>query len=337
MSLSTATADPLPIIGQSFAGRLGEPLRAASSISKLQINLGLVCNLACRHCHVESSPTKTAAIDNMDEASADRVLDWIEQHPTITTVDLTGGSPEMNPHFRRFVSRCREMGRHVMDRCNPTILVYENPKDGTKYDWIAEFLAEQEVEVVASLPCYLEDNVRYQRGKGAYDASIDGLRQLNAVGYGTNSRLKLDLVYNPNGPYLPPPQVELADDYHRELDERFGIVFNELWTITNMPIKRWRADLARKGQLEDYMQLLATAYNPATVDGLMCRHQIHIDSQGRLYDCDFNYALGLAAPVSDEYLWDVSLGEIESRTVVTGDHCYGCTAGSGSSCGGELI
>lgn len=333
-----STTSPLPLAGQSFADRLDAPLRAAGSIHKLQINLGLVCNLACRHCHVESSPRKTDLADNMSSDAADRVLQWIEAHPQISTIDLTGGSPEMNPNFRRVVSRCRELGRHVMDRCNPTILVFKDHHSGTAYDWAPQFLADHQVEVVASLPCYLEDNVRYQRGKGAYDASIDGLRALNAVGYGTHPQLKLDLVYNPNGPHLPPPQHSLAEDYHRELSQRFGIVFNELWTITNMPIKRWRADLERKDQLAEYMRLLATAYNPDTVDSLMCRHQIHIDSQGRLYDCDFNYALGLTchSPVGT-HLWDVTLSELECRPIATGEHCYGCTAGAGSSCGGELV
>lgn len=332
------TLQSLPVSEPSFNVRLGAPLRAATAITKLQINLGLVCNLACRHCHVESSPRKTSADDNMSGDTADRVLRWIERNPQITTVDLTGGSPEMNANFRRIVSGCRELGRHVMDRCNPTILVFKDPTTEATYDWVPPFLAEHQVEVVASLPCYLEDNVRYQRGKGAYDASIDGLRALNAVGYGADPTLKLDLVYNPNGPHLPPPQEQLSEDYHRELSDRFGIVFNELWTITNMPIKRWRADLERKDQLAQYMQLLATAFNPATVDGLMCRHQIHIDSQGRLYDCDFNYALNLGCEShSGTPLWDVSLADLESRRIATGNHCFGCTAGAGSSCGGELV
>jgi len=335
---TSGTLSPLPLAGDPFVERLGKPLCSAPTITKLQINLGLVCNLACRHCHVESSPRKTDVADNMSSATADRVLDWIEQHPQITTIDLTGGSPEMNPNFQRIVSRCRELDRHVMDRCNPTILVFKERNSHTTFDWAPPFLADHKVEVVASLPCYLEDNVRYQRGKGAYDASIDGLRALNAVGYGTNPQLKLDLVFNPNGPQLPPPQHSLAEDYHRELSQRFGIVFNELWTITNMPIKRWRADLQRKGQLADYMQTLATAYNPATVDGLMCRHQIHIDSQGRMYDCDFNYALAVGCEsLAGTHLWDVTLADLESRPIATGNHCFGCTAGAGSSCGGELV
>ena len=331
-------SQPLPLLQTDhFASRLEGPLRAAPTITKLQINLGLVCNLSCRHCHVESSPQKTAATDNMSEATADRVLDWIERHPAIQTIDLTGGSPEMNPHFRRIVSQCREWGRQVMDRCNPTILVSRDSQSGATYDWVPKFLAEHQVEVVASLPCYLEDNVRYQRGKGAYDASIDGLRLLNEVGYGSDPQLKLDLVYNPNGPHLPPPQSTLSEDYHRELSNRFGIVFNELWTITNMPIKRWRADLQRKDQLVDYMQLLQGAYNPEIVEGLMCRHQVHINSQGQVYDCDFNYALHLESPVATgKLLWELSLDELQARTIATGDHCYGCTAGAGSSCGGAL-
>ncbi len=273
----------------------------------------------------------------MNAQTADRVLDWIANHPQIETVDLTGGSPEMNPYFRRIVERCTQLGRKVMDRCNPTVLAYKDPRSGASYEWVADFLAAHRVTVVASLPCYLEDNVRYQRGRGAYDVSIDGLRQLNRVGYGSQPSLPLHLVYNPNGPHLPPPQEQLAADYHRELAAQFGIEFNELWTITNMPIKRWRDDLNRKGQLHDYMQLLATSFNPAAVDRLMCRHQVHIDSAGRLYDCDFNYALDLPAAGGDRRVWDTPLEELQSRSIATGDHCYGCTAGAGSSCGGTIV
>ncbi|MEM8865531.1 MAG: arsenosugar biosynthesis radical SAM (seleno)protein ArsS [Planctomycetota bacterium] len=335
---------PLPVLeADAFCNRFGEDgLRAAPRITTLQINIGLVCNLACKHCHVESSPIRTGDDENMSSETADRILSWLEQNHGpesggIETVDFTGGSPEMNPHFQRMVTRCRELGIRVIDRCNPTIIPYHDPKTGTTYDWIPQFLADHQVEVVASLPCYLEDNVRKQRGMGAYDASIDGLARLNAVGYGTDPELQLNLVYNPVGPSLPPPQEGLAEDYRRELDERFGLVFNELWTITNMPIKRWRDDLERQGKLDDYMQLIIGAYNPATVEGLMCRHQIHIDSQGRMHDCDFNHALAMRTPGQEgRRLWETTLEELANRRIATGDHCYGCTAGSGSSCGGAI-
>lgn len=336
---TTIEPSRLPVAdADAFCLRFGDGgLRAAARITTLQINVGLVCNLACRHCHVESSPIRNDAAENMSGETAERVLDWLARNPGIETVDLTGGSPEMNPHFRRLVSGARELGMRVMDRCNPTIISHVDRKTGAAYDWVPRFLAEHQVEVVASLPCYLQDNVRKQRGLGAYDASIDGLLRLNEVGYGRDPGLMLNLVYNPTGPNLPPPQEKLADDYRRELRERFGLVFNELWTITNMPIKRWRDDLDRRGKLGEYMQLLVDAYNPATLDGLMCRRQVHIDSQGRLHDCDFNHALGLRTKgLEEKLLWEVSLEELSERPIATGDHCYGCTAGAGSSCGGAI-
>lgn len=330
---------PLPILSaNSFRQQGVRELRAAGKIQTLQINLGLVCNLACHHCHVESSPKRDSPQENMSADTARRVIDWIASNHQIERVDLTGGSPEMNPNFRSLVRRVRDLGRHVMDRCNPTIIPYTDHENREPYAWIPHFLAEHQVEVVASLPCYLEDNVDQQRGRGAYNASIDGLRRLNDAGYGRDPRLRLNLVYNPNGPHLPPPQASLFADYQRELKNRFGLVFNDLWTITNMPIKRWRHELERSGQLSDYMKMLAKAYNPLTLDGLMCRHQIHIDSAGRLYDCDFNYALDLRTSDSPEkFLWNTTADELAGRAISTGDHCYGCTAGAGSSCGGALI
>lgn len=329
----------LPILdGSPFRARFATGLRAAPSISTLQINIGYVCNLACRHCHVESSPARTAPGDNMDEATARRVVGWVLRQPSIDTVDITGGSPEMNPSFRWMVEAFREGGLHVMDRSNPTIIVHRDRRSGETWEWIPGFLAANRVEVVASMPCYLEDNVDRQRGRGSYDASVAGLLKLNAAGYGTDPALRLNLVYNPVGAHLPPPQPALAEDYHRELKARFGIVFNELWTITNMPISRWRRELEREGRLEDYMKLLIDAYNPATVDGLMCRHQISIDPRGRLYDCDFNQAVGMHTPgMRSRHIWEVTAEELAGRAIATADHCYGCTAGAGSSCGGELV
>lgn len=321
-----------------FTAATGGPLVASPRITKLQVNLGLVCNLACRHCHVESSPVRTAPHENMNAEVTEKLLDWVARHPQIETVDLTGGSPEMNPHFKTWVETCRQLDRQVMDRCNPTILVYNDPKAGVGYSWVAKFLATHRVEVVASMPCYLEDNVVFQRGKGSYNASVEGLLALNRVGYGRDPELKLQLVYNPNGPHLPPAQARLEEDYRRELADRFGLVFNELWTIANMPIQRWRRDLEKRGQLEVYEQLLASAFNPSTVDGLMCRHQVHVDCAGHVYDCDFNYALDVHASVSNRRpLWEIPLEELQSRTISTGKHCFGCTAGAGSSCGGQLV
>jgi radical SAM/Cys-rich protein len=337
------TAHTLPILNGTpfhtrYRAEFRTGLRSAPRIRTLQINIGYVCNLACHHCHVESSPARTAPGDNMDESTARRVVDWALARPEIEVVDITGGSPEMNPHFRWMVETLHGAGRHVMERCNPTVIGYVDRHSGADYAWVPQFLADHRVEVIASMPCYLEANVDQQRGRGAYDASVEGLRKLNDAGYGRDTALRLNLVYNPLGAHLPPPQESLEADYKRELASRFGIVFNELWTITNMPIKRWRHQLERDGQLEGYMKLLMEAYNPGTVQGLMCRHQISIDPRGRLYDCDFNQALGLRVPdLEDRFIWDLELDDLAERRIATDDHCYGCTAGCGSSCGGTLV
>jgi len=338
MLLSPMTTLDLPILnGTRFRARFETELRAAPVISTLQINIGSICNLACRHCHIESSPARTAPEDNMDVPTARRIVEWALRHESIRTVDITGGSPEMNPSFRWMVRELHAAGRHVMDRCNPTIIDAVDHRTSERFDWVPEFLAAHRVEVVASMPCYLRENVERQRGKGSYDASVEGLRKLNAVGYGIDRSLRLNLVYNPSGASLPPPQESLEIDFKRELKERFGLVFNELWTITNMPIARWRHELERTGQLGPYMSTLIDAYNPATVDGLMCRHQISVDPQGRMYDCDFNQAIGLRAPgLENRFVWDLAPAQLASRIIATGDHCYGCTAGAGSSCGGAL-
>ncbi|MCP3904233.1 MAG: radical SAM/Cys-rich domain protein [Planctomycetes bacterium] len=323
--------------GTRFRTQFATELRAAPRISTLQVNIGYVCNLACRHCHVESSPARTGPEDNMDEPTVRRVVEWVLAHPEIEMVDLTGGSPEMNPAFRWMVETIARSGRRVMNRCNPTIIEHVDRATGVDYAWVPAFLAEHRVEVVASMPCYLEDNVDRQRGRGAFGASIEGLLKLVDVGYGRDPALRLNLVYNPVGPHLPPPQAGLETDYKRELQERFGLVFNELWTITNMPIKRWRNELERAGKLESYMRTLIEAFNESTIDGLMCRHQISIDPAGRLYDCDFNQALAMRTPGSeDRFLWDYTAAELSDRVIATDDHCYGCTAGAGSSCGGAL-
>ncbi len=328
----------LPILNSThFKAHFEAELRAAGTITTLQINIGYVCNLACHHCHVESSPARTRPQDNMDEATATRVIEWTLTQPSLTTVDITGGSPEMNANFRPMVETFHAHGLHVIDRCNPTIIEYVNKKTGEAYSWVAPFLAANQVEVVASMPCYSQENVDAQRGRGAYDDSVAGLLKLNGVGYGIEPSLVLNLVYNPVGPHLPPPQDVLEVDYKRELKQRFGLVFNELWTITNMPIKRWRHQLERQGQLEPYMSLLIDNYNPDTIDGLMCRHQISIDPQGRLYDCDFNQALGMRTRgLEAAYIWEQTAEDLAERVIATGDHCYGCTAGCGSSCSGAI-
>ncbi|MEM9295799.1 MAG: arsenosugar biosynthesis radical SAM (seleno)protein ArsS [Planctomycetota bacterium] len=330
---------PLPVLErEGFHTRFEHALRAAPVITTLQVNLGLLCNLACGHCHVDSSPQRRGDDENMSAETAERVLEWVERHPQITTVDLTGGSPEMNASFRPMVRRLRGRGLRVMDRHNPTVTTHTDRRTGMDYAWVPGFLAEHQVEVVASLPCYTAENVDKQRGRGSFDASVEGLLRLNDAGYGKDPGLRLNLVYNPGGPGLPPPQESLEADYKRELREHFGLEFNELWTITNMPIARWRRDLERQGQLEPYLRKLIDAFNPDAVEPLMCRHQVHIDSQGNLHDCDFNYAVGLRAPgFEGRKLWEVSIDELNERVIGTADHCYGCTAGAGSSCGGALV
>jgi len=313
-----------------FAQRLDEdglgPLRAAPVVETLQLNLGKLCNQACRHCHVDAGPKRT---ELMDEQTAARCMELLENSPDVHTVDITGGAPEMNPSFRYLVERSRQLGKHVIDRCNLTILVEPGFED------LGEFLAANEVHVVASLPCYSVDNVDKQRGKGVFNASIEGLRLLNRLGYGT--RRKLDLVYNPGGPSLPPPQGALQADYQRELDEHFGVAFDELLTLTNLPIARFRHDLERDGALEGYMRLLEDNFNPATVPAVMCRSLLSVGYTGELFDCDFNQMLDIPAAGARTTIWDVdSVADLAERDIATDDHCFGCTAGAGSSCGGAL-
>lgn len=291
----------------------------------LQVNLGKRCNQACRHCHVDAGPTRT---EMMDERTADRVLWLLERNPGLTQLDLTGGAPELSPHFRRLVVGARALGRKVLDRCNLTVLFEPGQED------TAEFLAEHDVEVVASLPCYSRANVDKQRGRGVFGKSIDGLRKLNALGYG--SERTLSLVYNPGGAFLPPDQQSLEADYKQRLREDFGVEFSNLLTLANMPIARFASDLARQGKHQEYMELLVGAFNPATVDGLMCRHLISVGWDGALYDCDFNAMLDL--PVRrGETLFDLTDTDAwADRPVEVASHCFGCTAGAGSSCGGAL-
>ncbi len=305
-----------------------ETLRALR-IDTLQVNVGKLCNQACSHCHVDAGPTRT---EIMTRETVEAVLDAVRRYPELRTVDITGGAPEMNPHFECLVEQCRLMGRRVIDRCNLTVFFVRDKQH------LPKFLADHQVEVIASLPCYLEENVDQQRGKGVYGRSIEALQLLNALGYGQEgSGLMLNLVYNPLGPELPPPQAELEADYREELAKRFGIRFNSLYTITNMPISRFLDDLHRSGQYEAYMEKLIASFNPASVDGLMCRNLISVNWDGRLSDCDFNQMLDLpvegAAP---QTIHEFDLARLARRRVVTGVHCYGCTAGAGSSCGGAI-
>lgn len=295
----------------------------------LQVNVGLRCDLACHHCHVEAGPKRTEALDLR---GAERVLALLEANPAVETLDLTGGAPELNPHFRLLAAGARALGRRVVDRCNLTVLFVEGQED------TAAFLAEHEVEVVASLPCYTAENVDGQRGRGVFGRSIEALQLLNGLGYGRpGSRLRLELVYNPQDASLPPGQAELEERYRKELRALFGIEFHALRTITNMPIRRFARQLARSGQLEAYQALLVNHFNETTLPGLMCRETLSVDHTGRLYDCDFNQMLDLGPPGPERTIWDVEdLGSLRDRPIATAGHCFGCSAGAGSGCGGAI-
>lgn len=301
--------------------------RAAPEI--LQLNVGKLCNLTCTHCHVNAGPGRKEIITR---ETLDRVLDWFAG-TDLPTLDLTGGAPEMIPDFRHAILRVREMTprRRIIDRCNLTILL-DPAQDG-----LAEFLAEHEVEIVASMPCYSPENVNAQRGEGVFDASITALQLLNRIGYGRRPGLPLHLVYNPNGANLPGPQAELEADYKRELAEHFGIVFNQLYTITNLPVARFASWLRHEGKYEEYLETLIAAFNPATVEGLMCRNTINVSWQGEVHDCDFNQMLKLPLAANGRaLLWELDAHALAGLPIATGNHCFGCTAGAGSSCGGAL-
>lgn len=296
----------------------------------LQVNIGRLCNQACHHCHVDAGPGRT---ENMDERTVGRVIELLEKSETIHTVDITGGAPELNPHFRKLVIAARKNGKSVIDRCNLTVL-FEPGQEETAF-----FLKEHGVRVIASLPCYLKDNVENQRGRGVFDKSIKGLKLLSSLGYGKEgSNLVLDLVYNPTGPSLPPAQQKLQKDYKRELKELFGIEFNSLFTITNMPIKRFLRDLEKAGKLNDYMELLANSFNPNAALGVMCRNLVSVSWDGELFDCDFNQMLELPLAAGRANLWEISsFDELKREPITFANHCYACTAGAGSSCGGALL
>ncbi len=296
-------------------------------LETLQINVGRQCNQACRHCHVDAAPWRTETID---EATARRVSAWITEHkPAI--VDITGGAPELSPFFRPLVETARATGARVIDRNNLTILSESGHED------LPEFLARHQVEVIASLPCYSRENVNRQRGNGVFDKSIAGLKKLNALGYGASADLELHLVYNPLGPNLPGPQAELEADYKQVLKDEFDIVFNRLLTITNQPIARFAEDLRRQDRWDDYLDLLANAFNPATIDGLMCRNTLSVGYGGELYDCDFNQMLDLRMRNGKPlFLWDITPEDLPGLPIQTDFHCLACAAGAGSSCTGAV-
>ena len=310
------------------------PVINRGQLQILQVNLGYKCNLSCVHCHVNAGPSRT---ELMDRENIDLLLDFIQQK-NIKVLDLTGGAPEMNPHFRYLVQSASQLGVEIIDRCNLTIL--HEPG----YEDLAEFLADNKVTITASLPCYSEENVEKQRGKGVYNESIKTLKDLNKLGYGINPDLKLNLVYNPVGAVLPPSQPELEADYKRELKARFDIEFNQLFTITNMPISRFGSILMSKGEFESYMQLLKDNYSDDNLNTVMCRHLISVDWQGYVYDCDFNQMLEIPLRSSNAtmnerpktHLSDLMDDRFIGNEIMIGDHCFGCTAGQGSSCGGAL-
>jgi radical SAM/Cys-rich protein len=317
--------DTLPLLE-----RIPFPALRRGALDTVQVNVGYRCNQSCVHCHVGASPHRT---EEMSGETVDTVIAFLETS-SASTLDITGGAPELNPHFRRLVRAARAMGVRVMDRCNLTILEQPGQHD------LAEFLAGERVEIVASMPCYLEDNVEAQRGKGVFDASIRGLRRLNALGYGRDGTgLALSLVYNPQGPSLPPPQAVLEADYKRVLGERHGIAFDRLYTLANMPIRRFGSMLVSKNQFDDYLALLQHAHRDANLDGVMCRNLLSVDWQGYVYDCDFNQMLDLPLGRGGSvrtHLADLLGARLDGAPVRVSGHCFGCTAGQGSSCGGAL-
>jgi len=318
----------------SFAGKLGDlghqPFKSGK-IEIFQLNIGKLCNQTCSHCHVDAGPDRKE--ENMDRATLERCVEIIAATPTITTVDITGGAPEMNPHFRWFVEECTKLGKQVIDRCNLTIIMANK-----KYHDMPQFLAKHKVQVVSSLPYFSKKRTDSQRGDGVFEDSIKALQMLNDVGYGKEGTgLKLDLVYNPSGAFLPGNQESLQDEFKRQLSRKYDIVFNELYAITNLPIARFLDYLIESENYKDYMQALVEAFNPATVMGLMCRNTISVSWDGHLYDCDFNQMLDLKVAVPGvTHLDTFDANKLQERNIVLNQHCYGCTAGAGSSCGGEI-
>ena len=335
--MSSTDAEPISVTlegrsvvdGAGFDQRVyehaGQSLHGLS-LDTIQVNIGLTCNLACRHCHVESSPKRD---EQMDWPTICDVIDAAER-ASARTIDITGGAPEMNPHFSRFVDEAIQRGFHVSIRTNLTIMLHEG------YTHMPRFFADRGVHLIASLPCYLPNNVDKQRGKHVYRDSVEVIQRLNAVGYGKESDKVLDLVYNPGGPSLPPDQQKLEQAYRDALYSECGIRFNNLFAITNIAIGRFLHDLKREGKAEEYQQLLRQSFNPATLEGLMCRHQVQVGWDGTMYDCDFNFALNLPVEGEVTHIRDFDPEALKHRRIATGEHCFGCTAGSGSSCCGAL-
>lgn len=295
----------------------------------LQVNIGKLCNQACKHCHVDAGPART---ENMELGTIERLIELLKKSAAIHTVDITGGAPELNPHFRYLVGAARALGKTVIDRCNLTVL-FEPGQETT-----AQFLRDNSVQITASLPCYSLKNVDRQRGTGSFDKSIEALKLLNSLGYGRDAVLPLNLVYNPLGASLPPDQFSLEADYRRELLTHFGIVFSNLYVMANMPIKRFRSDLERTGKSDEYANLLERNFNAVAAGNIMCRNLVSVSWDGNLYDCDFNQMLDLPLGGSLRSVWDIeSLEELADESILFENHCFGCTAGAGSSCGGKLV
>jgi radical SAM/Cys-rich protein len=324
----TRSGNPaLPHSTVSFDKKIGGAELRSHAVDTLQVNVGKLCNQACKHCHVDASPVRT---EIMRRDVIDACLRVLRAY-RIPTLDITGGAPEMIPDFRYFVPEARKLNTKVIIRHNLTVMFEEGMRD------LPEFFAENETEIVCSLPYFLQTQTDAQRGKGVFDKSIEALKRLNAAGYGAGGNLVLNLVYNPVGAYLPPAQAALEADFRRELKERYDISFNNLFTITNMPIARYLDWLRRSGNETSYMQKLVHAFNPAAISGLMCRNLISVDWQGRLYDCDFNQMLELGLENDlPKTIFDFDLEKLKNRQIVTADHCFGCTAGAGSSCGGTV-
>ncbi|MCC7438751.1 MAG: arsenosugar biosynthesis radical SAM protein ArsS [Armatimonadetes bacterium] len=304
-----------------------------TGLATLQVNVGKLCNQACLHCHVDASPKRTEA---MDMPTAQRVMEVLAAHPQITTLDITGGAPELNPHFDWMVVEAKKLGKHVMVRHNLTVQFDGNPVTGESKEYLPDFFAEHRCEVVSSLPYYSQYFTDKQRGRGVFNKSMEAMKRLNDVGYGKEgTSLMLNLVYNPVGAFLPASQASLEADYKRELAAKFGLHFNSLFTITNMPIHRFKSDLVRHGGYEAYMEKLLNAFNPAAAEGVMCRSQINVNYDGRLSDCDFNQMLELpVGSTAPQTIFDWDFDALLRRRIIFADHCFGCTAGAGSSCGG---
>jgi radical SAM/Cys-rich protein len=324
---------------QSFEEKLAEHELdlAPLGVETLQVNVTRLCNQACHHCHVDASPKRT---EQMSRATVDRCLEILARNPAITKLDITGGAPELNPHFDYFVEAARRLGKHVMVRHNLTVTIDGNPQTGEGKRYLPEFFARHRVEVISSLPYYQEFFTDKQRGNGVFKKSVESLRLLNEQGYGKSDGaqgfgLTLNLVYNPVGAFIPAPQESLERQFKKELEAKFGVVFNSLFTITNMPINRFKKDLERLDGYDEYMTRLINSFNPAAARGVMCRSLISVGHDGRLYDCDFNQMLDLnLSEESGGTVFDFDLGKLLNRKIIFGQHCYGCAAGAGSSCGG---